>query len=327
MPSDKKDQIIVVDKPAGVTSHDVVVEYRKKLGIKKIGHAGTLDPFATGVLILLVGQATKRFDEFSKLDKEYQMTIELGWATDTGDPEGKIIKPDWRSIGNRKDSPLRLSKGQCRHKRQAKGESFIKKIVGEISKKKIKKVLNAFLGDYIQQVPAFSAVKFKGQPLYKYARRGVKVKLPKRQVTIKEIELLEFQKRYNDGMTEILFPSHPDPERACGEDVRLSSVEAPVESIEGEESPTGPENRRGSFVVSLLRMTGDKEIKKTTKVPLNPNRNDAVNRGQYPSIKIRVVCSSGTYMRSLAQDIGQRLGVPAVAVELRRTRVGQYKIK
>ena len=74
-------------------------------------------------------------------------------------------------------------------------------------------------------------------------------------------------------------------------------------------------------------MTGDKEIKKTTKVPLNPNRNDAVNRGQYPSIKIRVVCSSGTYMRSLAQDIGQRLGVPAVAVELRRTRVGQYKIK
>lgn len=210
------DKVLVVDKPKGLTSYQVVEQYRKKLGIKNIGHAGTLDPFATGVLILLIGKATKRFKEFLKLEKEYKMVIELGWETDTLDPTGQVIN----KYTNKQINKL------------------------QITKNKILKVLKSFLGEYEQGVPKYSAVKVKGRPLYKYARKGEKVKLPKRKVKIKEIELSEF-KRFKRG---------------------------------------------------------------------------------YPRIKIRVVCSSGTYMRSLAKDIGRRLGVPTVAVELRRARIGSYTI-
>ena len=223
------EEILVVDKPKGWTSHDVVDFYRRKLGIKKIGHAGTLDPFATGVLVLLVGKATKRFEEFKKLDKEYEMVVEFGWATDTGDPEGKIVE--------------KMPSVKTGH-------------ASSLTHEKIKSVLSEFLGEYEQTVPAFSAVKHKGKPLYKYARRGEKVDLPKRKVEIKEIELLDL-------------------------DIKSRAFDRVAKP--GFEKP-------------------------------------------YPRLKIRVVCSSGTYMRQLAIDIGKRLGVPAVAVELRRTRVGNYTL-
>lgn len=207
--------ILVVDKPQGWTSHDVVNFYRQKLHIKKIGHAGTLDPFATGVLVLLIGPETKKFDDFRKLEKEYELTVELGWQTETGDPEGRITK--------------KLS------------TEAIKR--AKLTKTKIEKVIESFQGESEQEVPAFSAIKYKGKPLYEYARRGFQIALPKRIIEIQEIELLKF-----------------DP------------------------------------------------------------------KGDYPKIKLRIVCSSGTYMRSLAVDIGGQLGLPAVATELRRTRIGKYTL-
>lgn len=204
----QQNDILVVDKPVGWTSHDVVAKVRGELGGKtKVGHGGSLDPFATGVLLILVGQAVKRFDEIRTWEKEYVMTVKLGETTDTGDPTGKIIKT---------------------------------KPVVQVNEQAVKKTLKSFIPGYQQQVPAYSAIKIKGQAAYKLARAGKEFVTPKRFVKIIEIELL---------------------------------------SLQG------------------------------------------------PTLKVRVVCGSGTYMRQLAVDIGAELDLPAHCASLRRTRVGTYKVQ
>ncbi len=204
-----ENNILVVDKPVGWTSHDVVAKIRGELKIKKIGHGGTLDPFATGVLLILIGQAVKRFDEIRSWEKEYELEVKLGEATDTGDPTGKIVETS-RTVP-----------------------------VGKLSTSKVESVLASFVPGYEQQVPAYSAIKIKGQAAYKLARAGKKFVTPKRWVKIKLIQFVSLQ-----GQT----------------------------------------------------------------------------------LKCRVVCGSGTYMRQLAVDIGAKLGLPAHAASLRRTRVGEFAI-
>ena len=203
-----ENDIVVVDKPVGWTSHDVVAKIRGEIGGKtKVGHGGSLDPFATGVLLILIGQAVKRFDEIRTWEKEYELEVKLGETTDTGDPTGKII-----SVSSR---------------------------VPEVSQNKVERVLKSFVPGYEQQVPAYSAVKIKGQAAYKLARAGKEFITPKRYVKIK-------LKRF----------------------------------------------------VSLQGQT----------------------------LKCRVVCGSGTYMRQLAVDIGAKLGLPAHCASLRRIRVGAYRV-
>jgi len=204
-----EEDMLVVDKPSEWTSHDVVAkvrgEIREKYGEKvKVGHGGTLDPFATGVLLILIGKAVKRFEEIKGWDKEYVMEVKLGVVTDTGDRTGKKVKTTE---------------------------------VGEVKKQTAEKVLKSFEGEYLQQVPRYAAVKVKGVRMYKLAREGKKIKQPKRRVKIKEIELLSLQ-----GL----------------------------------------------------------------------------------SLKVGVRCGSGTYMRQLAMDIGEKLGLPAHAKELRRVGVGEF---
>ncbi len=208
-----ENDILVVDKPVGWTSHDVVAKVRKEIGPPaprlrrvKVGHGGTLDPFATGVLLILIGKAVKRFDEIRTWEKEYVLEVKLGEATDTGDTEGKVTAT---------------------------------KPVGQLDKHEIMSVLTSFVPGYEQQVPAYSAVKIGGRAAYKLARQGKKVVTPKRWVKITKVEL-----------------------------------------------------------ISLRR----------------------------DSLKVKVVCGSGTYMRQLAVDIGEKLGLPAHAVSLRRTRIGTYKV-
>ncbi|MFH1566207.1 MAG: tRNA pseudouridine(55) synthase TruB [bacterium] len=209
--------IIIINKPKGITSHDVVDVVRKKIGTKKVGHTGTLDPMAKGVLIVLTDEDTKRQREFVGLEKEYVAEIILGIKTDTFDIEGKILESTNSKIPNLKHT-----------------------------KNRIKEILQQFLGETIQIVPVYSAVKIKGKPLYKYVREG-KTKdlvLPKRKINIRKIEL--FDKYEKDG---------------------------------------------------------------------------------YPVIKIRVVCSKGTYIRSLANDIGNKLGCGGTLLSLLRTRVGSYTLE
>lgn len=206
-----EDQIILIDKPAGISSFGVVAKVRKKLrdefGKKiKVGHTGTLDPFATGLLILLSGKMTKKSSDFLKLDKEYIAELKLGYVSSTGDTEGEITK--------------------------------VNDINTDINE--IKKILNNFNGKINQKVPAFSAVKINGQRAYKLARAGKEFETPTREIEIYAIEILDYN---------------------------------------------------------------------------------------YPKLKIRCHVSSGTYIRTLAEDIGKALGTGAYLTALRRTKIGNYSVK
>ncbi len=154
---------LVVDKPPGITSHDVVDVIRAVTGVRKVGHTGTLDPFATGVLPLALGHATKLIQFLDESVKIYEALIRFGSATDTGDPTGEVIE----------ERPL-----------------------PDADEARVDEVLATFLGDSLQTPPAYSAVKHKGKPLYHYARKGVDVQVEARPITITGMERLAY-----DGQT------------------------------------------------------------------------------------------------------------------------------
>jgi tRNA pseudouridine55 synthase len=147
--------VIIVDKPAGITSHDVVDRVRKLLGIKKAGHAGTLDPMATGVLAVCVGEATKIASFLTGDDKVYEATMRLGVRTDTQDMTGRVL---------------------------AEQET-------RVTDEDVKAVLAGFVGTITQVPPQYSAVKVRGKALYKWARKGVNVEAAARRVNIREIHV------------------------------------------------------------------------------------------------------------------------------------------
>lgn len=152
--------ILLVNKPAGITSHDVVDKIRRKYGIKKVGHAGTLDPMATGLLIILLGCFTKRSNEFLNCDKAYEGTLLLGVNTDTADKEGKITSE--KELDEKK-----------------------------LDKKYLENIFSSFMGETEQIPPMFSAKKINGKPLYKLARKGIVVKREPKKITITEIKITE----------------------------------------------------------------------------------------------------------------------------------------
>ena len=196
--------IFLVDKPVGLSSFGVVARVRRVSEVKKVGHAGTLDPMASGLLIVLVGKDyTRQADTFLKLDKSYEAEITLGATSDTADLEG-LITPK----SNKKPS-----------------------------KADLQKCLNTFVGTIAQVPPRYSAIKIDGKRAYQKARSGEEFEIAPRKVTISAIKLLSYE---------------------------------------------------------------------------------------YPKACIAVDVSSGTYIRSLAEDIGERLGTGAYLSELRRTRIGDY---
>ena len=208
----QKEMIIGVIKPSGITSHDVVNKIRTITGEKRVGHGGSLDPFAEGVLVIGISrESTKQLQDILKnTGKEYIAVMELGKISTTGDPDGKIEESD-----NREG-------------------------VSKISKADFKEVLKTFVGEIEQTPPDYSAIKINGVPAYKKARKGEQLALKKRKVLVKKLELVNF-----------------DP----------------------------------------------------------------------PLVKIKAVVSSGTYIRSLVEDIGNALGVGAYTRELVRTRVGQFGLE
>jgi tRNA pseudouridine55 synthase len=208
--------VLVIDKPSGMTSHDVVARVRRILGERRIGHTGTLDPFATGVLVLLVGQATRLAQFLTAADKEYEAVIRLGFATDTGDREGKEI------LGSRLEAPV------------------------IISEQEIENALNNLRGEILQLPPMYSAKKVKGKKLYEHARRGEEITRTPSLVTIFKFEKIGSERLKWDA----------------------------------------------------AHNTAD--------------------------LMVRVVCSSGTYVRTLAEDFGKLLGIGAHLAELRRIRAGDF---
>lgn len=217
------DGLLVIDKPADMTSHDVVAGARHILKERRIGHTGTLDPFATGVLLVLVGRATRLAQFLSGADKEYEAIIRLGFATDTGDRTGHPIPGPHGSA-----DPSR---------------------VGRWSDEEIEQALASLRGWIDQVPPMYSAKKIGGKKLYELARRGEEVDREPVHVCIHELE----------------------PIRPEGELVK--------------------DNHDGTF-----------------------------------DFHVRVVCSAGTYVRTLAEDFGKRLSVGAHLAELRRTRVGDFSV-
>lgn len=216
------DGVLVIDKPSDFTSHDVVARARHILHERRIGHTGTLDPFATGVLVILLGKATRLAQFLSDVDKEYEAIIRLGYSTDTGDRTGNPIA----------------------------GPDDSKKRTGQWSEREIEEAMNQLRG-YIDQVPPmYSAKKVEGKRLYELARRGETVERRPVRVCIHEFE-----------------PIRPD----------------------------------GQLLKDNLDGTFD--------------------------FYARVSCSSGTYVRTLAEDFGKRLYVGAHLAELRRTRVGALHIR
>lgn len=151
--------IIIIDKPSGMTSRDVVNVLNKALNTKKVGHTGTLDPIASGVLICTVGKCTKLDEYLTSKYKTYEVKFTLGYETDTLDITGKTLFTSDR----------------------------------EVAKEKIENTIKSFEGNYLQEVPMYSAVKIGGKKLYEYARNGETVDLPKREVTIKDIKDIKFE--------------------------------------------------------------------------------------------------------------------------------------
>lgn len=205
------DGFLLIDKPAGMSSFGVVARIRRVLGHQaskkvKVGHTGTLDPFATGLMIIVVGTECKRADEYTKLDKVYEATIRLGQTSSTGDPEGEIVSRN-------DDIPDR---------------------------ERIDSVLERFRGEIRQRPPIYSAIKIDGRRAYKLARDGQLVEMPVRSVKVFELDAIDYS---------------------------------------------------------------------------------------YPELKIRTHVSSGTYIRSLAVDIGEALGTGAYCEQLRRIRIANWNVK
>ena len=198
--------VLLVDKPTGFTSHDVVARLRRKLAMKRIGHAGTLDPMATGLLVILVGKATRISQYLTNLDKEYEGTIELGRVTNSQDADGEVLET---------------------------------RPVPPLTAEQVRAAMQTFMGDQYQTPPMFSAIKVGGVPLYKLARKGEDVAREPRFIRVASYELTRF---------------------------------AP------------------------------------------------------PHLDFRLRCSKGTYVRTLAHDLGQKLGCGAHLCALRRTATDRLRI-
>lgn len=151
---------LIINKPKGWTSFDVVARLRRILGVKKIGHTGTLDPLATGVLVVAVGKATRLLEYLMGWDKEYEAEFKFGWVSDTYDVEGKLRELDFE---------------------------------GEVSLSQVKVALNQFRGEIEQVPPSFSAIKVKGKKAYELARQGKEVVLKARRVQIYKLEILDYE--------------------------------------------------------------------------------------------------------------------------------------
>jgi len=159
VPYKELDGVLLVDKPTDHTSHDVIARLRGKLKMKRIGHAGTLDPMATGVLIVLVGKATRASQYLMSLDKEYTGTVKLGQVTNTQDAEGEVLET---------------------------------RPVPPLTEDEVRAAMKTFVGDQYQTPPMFSAIKIDGVPLYKMARKGEDVEREPRFVRVSSFELTRF---------------------------------------------------------------------------------------------------------------------------------------
>ena len=255
---------LLIDKPAGPTSHDIVDKVRRLTGERTVGHAGTLDPFATGLLIIGVGrEATKHLSLFLGQDKEYEAIFTFGASSDTDDRTGTITPTSPRPS-------------------LAGGETKDGTTGGLPTAEQIRAALPRFTGAIQQIPPAFAAIKIKGKKMYEAARAGKPLEAPPRKVMIYKFELLNSDDNINLSL-------------------RGASRSSGDEAIP--EGSLGPNGIASPVLVDRVR-------------------NDKI----FLCFHFRIHCSSGTYIRALARDLGKALGTAAYVSELRRTSIGPISI-
>lgn len=222
--------ILIINKPVGLTSHDCVGMVRKAYNIKKVGHAGTLDPIASGVMVVFAGNATRIIEYYGEDYKEYECEFKLGFSTDTYDITGNIMNPpaECEDLFNCAGSddifeklPVRtnpkseykdfkdyvhgkVKDGKARYCIGAYSKIITEKVLSNISKREVEAVLLSMQGLQMQEPPVFSALKLNGKKLYEYAREGKQVKPRLREVDIRNIELLEFDEALQAGKFKAL---------------------------------------------------------------------------------------------------------------------------
>lgn len=254
--------ILALRKPAKITSHDLVDRVRQKLKTRRVGHAGALDPIATGIMIILVGKATKLSQKLLNMDKEYEFDILLGVSTDTQDPEGKIIQVN--------QPP-------------------------QISRQEIRKVIQGFVGSYQQTVPIFSSIRINGIRLRELAHASTKIEKFKKENEY----FVKFAIDRNKPVFQKLLREKRLDEK---DEITMKLPKRPVEIFEA--------------TVKDIKLLKGKDLKIKNK-RIKP-------ADEFPIIKLIMKVSKGTYIRQLAEDIGEKLGkIPAMLHSLERTKIGK----
>lgn len=249
--------ILVLNKKEGETPLQTLNVFRSKnKNYKdiKMTYAGRLDPLVSGLLLVLAGDATKQKEKYLKLSKEYKFSVLFGFATDTYDILGKVVK-------------------------NTKGKSTYKKSFLE---KKIKDNLKFFIGKFMQSYPMYSSKTVAGKALFSYARTGKKVKSPQREVSVKSFKFFKINKITNQRF--------------------LQNIEQRISRVQGD--------FRQKNILKIWR----KELKGDTKCP-----------DGFFVAHFYIKCGSGTYVRGIANSLGEKVGIPALALSIKRTKIGKWK--
>ncbi len=247
-------KIIVLNKKEGETPLEALENFRKKntqyLKVP-MTYAGRLDPMASGVLLVLAGEETKKKEKYLVQEKEYNFQVLFGFSTDTYDILGKVI-----SFKNNSLSKIELEE-------------------------KIKNNLSDFMGKSIQKYPMYSSKTVKGKPLFTYARKGEEVEIPKREILIKKLELEKISKINNKKL--------------------FKNIEKRIKRVKGD--------FRQKEIIKIW----------TKKLP-------SLKEQSFYIANLKIKCSSGTYVRTIADSLGTKIDIPALAFSIKRTKVGKYSI-
>lgn len=245
-------KIIVLNKREGETPLQVLEKFRRKYKEyrgEKMTYAGRLDPMAKGLLLVLAGEETKNKEKYLALDKEYEFEVLFGFATDTYDILGKVVK-------NTEVRPM------------------YKKLTENINES-----LKYFTGKFVQKYPIYSSKTVKGKQLFHYARRGVEVEIPEQEVFVKKLKFLKFRK--------------------ISEKRLLANIERRIKKVQGD--------------------FRQEEILKIWQNKFSPERSQEFLIGSF-----KIECGSGTYVRGIANSLGEQIGIPILAFSIKRTRIGKW---
>jgi tRNA pseudouridine(55) synthase len=244
-------KLIILDKKEGETPLEALEVFRRKhkdYKDAKMTYAGRLDPMASGILLVLAGEEVKNKEKYLRLDKEYEFEVLFGFATDTYDILGKVVKQG---------------------------------IAIEDLEKIIKNNLKNFTGTFAQKYPIYSSKTVNGKQLFEYGREGIEVEQPEREVKVKSLKLIKFRKIDSKKL--------------------LANIEKRIAKVKGD--------------------FRQKEILKIWQKKLKP-----LEAQSFTVANFKIKCGSGTYVRGIANSLGEEIGVPALALSIKRTRVGRYSI-